>query len=396
MRRAWQGVPLWVWILLGILGLSGGLLYLSQSNSAVRPSAGSTAPSGTRIFATLLREAGFEVDSIRDPMPVLKPNQVPVIITLERAKSDWFPVEESEEEKQFREHITKFVEQGGTAWVGAMSRDFRGSSLRAKTVAPVWSAAPDRSANASAPTTTLTAEDWPYEGQAASIWSDANSGDPLIEIMPHGKGKFIYIRDWIIATNRVITEGDHAAMLVGTAKGTLPTKSKLVFLEAAWGNAKDPSLLDRLGPGFAAAWGQVLITCLVVAYTLGKSFGLPSAVRARQVGQRDLVEATASFFRRAKATDIALQAVLSDARHKILNELKLSRDTTWEVWSPRVPDKLRQIYREVEIASKDRIDPKDAIKIAYELDREVTAFIGETRLATRRRLRQDGTSKRRI
>lgn len=394
MKRAWRGVPLWVWILLGILALSGGLLYLSQSNSAVRPSAGSTAPSGTRIFATLLREAGFEVDSIRDPSPVLKPDEVPVIITLERPKSDWFPVEESEEEKQFREHITKFVEQGGTAWVGAMSRDFRGSSLTAKTVVPVSSAVPDRQAQTSTPTTSLMAEDWPYEDPSAVVWPDQVS-DPLIEIMPYGKGRLIYIRDWIIATNRVITEGDNAAMLVGTAKGTLPAKSKLVFLEAAWGNAKDPSLLDRLGPGFAAAWGQVLIVCLVVAYTLGKSFGLPSAVRARQVGQRDLVEATASFFRRAKATDIALQAVLSDARHKILTELKLSRDTTWEVWSPRVPDKLRQIYREVEVASKDRIDPRDAIKIAHELDHEVTAFIGVTRLATRRRLRHDGTSNRR-
>jgi len=370
------------------------LLYLSQSNAAVRPSAGSTAPSGTRIFAILLREAGFVVDSRRDPAPLLKPGDIPVVITLERPKSDWFPVTESEEEKKFREHILKFVDKGGTAWVGAMSRDFRAASITAKNVAPVSSAVPDRSVNASTPTTTLMAEDWPYEDQSASVWPDQKS-DPLIEIMPYGKGKLIYVRDWIIATNRVITEGDHAAMLVSTAKGALPPKSQLVFLEAAWGNAKDPSLLDRLGPAFAAAWAQVIVLCLVVAFTLGKAFGLPSAVRARQVGQRDLVEATASFFRRAKATDIALEAVLSDARHKILTELKLSRDTTWEVWSQRVPDRLRQIYREVEIASKDRIDPRDAIKIAHELDKEVTAFIGVTRLASRRRVRHDGTSNRR-
>ena len=394
MKRAWRGVPLFVWMMLGILALAAGMLTLSQSNAAARPSAGSTAPSGLRIWATLLRESGFAINSTRDPQPLLKKQDVPVVILLERPPSEWFMPEENDEDIAIRKHILRHVEAGGTAIVGGLSTDFRGASVTAKgSKRELPSAGSERNAQASETTTDGFLAGWPYDGVVSPLWW-APDEDSFIDVTTHGKGQIIYIRDWIIATNRFITEADHAPMLMSTVRQFVPKASEIVFMESTWGNARSPGLFERLGPAFASAWAQVVVLILVVVYTLGRPFGLPAGVRPRQAGQRDLVDATASFFRRANATDIALDAVLADARHKILTELKLSRATEWGVWSLRIPESLRHIYREVELASKERIRPADAIKIAAELDREVTAFIGKDRLASRRRIRRDGTGKR--
>lgn len=391
-------MPVGIWVLLGILALAATMLTLAQSNAETRPSAGSAAPSGLRIFATLARSAGFDLDSTRDPLPRFEPRDVPVVVLIETASvSDWIAeLEQSEEEKAFEEHVLTFVREGGTAIVGRLSGNFRKASIDARSRIKVVSADDSATAETAPSTTEGTVGNWiGPDDLVAPIWR-TESGASFLDVVTVGKGRLIVLYDWLPATNRFITEADHAPILLGALQKLTPPDSRLRFLEAAWGNVQEPGILDRLGPGYAAGWGQVIVCLLVIAYTLGRGFGLAPLVRPRQRGQRDLVEATAGFYRRANATDVALKAALADARHKILSELKLARGTEWAVWSERVPEPLRHIYREVEIASQDRIRPQDAVRVAMDLDREVTAFIGKERIASRRKVRSDGTRRSRF
>lgn len=391
-------MPVGIWVLLGILGLAASMLTLAQSNAATRPSAGSAAPSGLRILATLARSAGFDLDSTRDPLPRFEPRDVPVVILIETTSvSDWIAeLEQSDEEKAFEDHVLTFVREGGTAIVGRLSGNFRKASIDGRQRVKVSSADQEITAETSLVTTQGSIGNWVGpEDVISPVWQ-TESGAPFLDVVTVGKGRLIVLYDWLPATNRFITEADHAPILMGALKKLAPPDSRLRFLEAAWGNSQEPGILDRLGPGYAAGWGQIIICLLIVAYTLGRGFGLPPVVRPPQRGQRDLVEATAGFYRRANATDVALRAALADARHKILSELKLARGTEWAVWSARIPESLRHIYREVEIASQERIRPQDAIRVAMDLDREVTAFVGKERIASRRKVRSDGTRRSRF
>lgn len=391
-------MPVGIWVLLGILGLAATMLTLAQSNAATRPSAGSTAPSGLRIFATLARSAGYDVDSTRDPLPRFEPRDVPVVVLVESSSvADWIAeLEQSPEEKAFEEHVLKFVREGGTAVIGKLSGNFRKASIDARKLTRVLNPDQTVSAEVSALTILPAISHWIGDDALLTpVWR-TESGAPVLDIASLGRGRLIVVYDFLPATNRFITEADHAPLIMGALAKLVPSDSRLRFLEAAWGNAQEPGILDRLGPGYAAGWGQVLVCLIVIVYSLGRGFGLPPQTRPRQRGQRDLVEATAGFYRRANATDVALTAALADARHKILNELKLARGTEWAVWSERVPESLRNIYREVEIASQERIRPQDAIRVAMDLDREVTQFIGKDRLASRRKVRSDGTRRSRF
>lgn len=397
MKRLWQGIPLGIWMLVGILGLAAIMLTLAQSDSGARPSIGSAAPSGLRILAQLAREDGRTLLATRDPEPVFQKGDVPVLVLLESSiLAEWTASIETPEQTALREHVTRYLEEGGTVIVGSLSEGFRQASVKAD-APPVG--ATNRIGNVKAkvaqPTTEADLSSWRSLGDVTQVWHLENRA-PYLDVYRVDEGRLIVVKDWLHATNRFITEHDHAPIFLGALRDLIPADSRLVFLEAAWGNNRTPTLLDRLGPAYSAAWGQVLIVLLVIAYTLGRGFGLPQLVRPRQVGQRDLVEAAAGFFRRANATDVALTAVLADARHKILNHLKLSRGTEWQVWSLRVPDTLRNVYREVEVAAQGRIRSSDAIKIAADLDREVTAFIGAERLASRRKIRSDGTRSSRF
>lgn len=396
MRRIVRGMPVGIWVLLGILALAATMLTLAQSNAETRPSAGSAAPSGLRIFATLARSAGFDLDSTRDPLPRFDQRDVPVVVLIETASvSDWIAeFEQSEEEKAFEEHVLTFVREGGTAIVGRLSGNFRKASIDARKRTRAVAADGKTSAEVSVPT--VLPDLWVSDKSLISRVWQTEGGAPYLDVASVGKGRLIVLYDWLPATNRFITEADHAPILLGALQKLTPPDSRLRFLEAAWGNVQEPGILDRLGPGYAAGWGQIIVCLIVVAYSLGRGFGLAPLVRPRQRGQRDLVEATAGFYRRANATDVALKAALADARHKILSELKLARGTEWAVWSERVPEPLRHIYREVELASQERIRPQDAIRVAMDLDREVTAFIGKERIASRRKVRSDGTRRSRF
>lgn len=395
MKRAIRGVPLAIWVMLIILGMAAVLLTMAQGNAQARPAAGSAAPSGLRIFATLARDAGYRVTSTRDPQPTLAPNDVPVVIELEREPSMFGgEIEEAKRLEAIGKGLARHLEKGGTVIQSRLRVDFRKTTLEVGDDTSIVSDEEDQVGNVSASATTEFPGGWIGEttGSTGLWWRDDD--ESFVWIERKGQGRLIILDDAMMATNRFITEHDNAAFLMGMLRGLVPAGSRLVFMESVWGNQREPTLMEQIGPWAAAAWTQLVVLLLVIGYTLGRGFGLPSATRPRQVGQRDLVEATASFYRRAKASDIALTAELADARHKILSELKLPRGTDFSVWSERVPDKLREVYREVEFASKERVRTSDAIRLARVLDHEVTAFVGEKRLATRRRLRNSGTSKR--
>lgn len=395
MKRIVRGVPVSIWVMLVILGLAAVLLTLAQGNAQARPSAGSAAPSGLRIFAKLAQDAGYRVTSTRDPRPELRPDDIPIVIELEADASDFMgQLDDGEALKPTGRHLERFLSQGGTIIQTRLRENFRQTSIE---VGDAHEEVSDEESVLGVVSTTSNV-DYPGDWMGAVTnstgvwWREDDQG--LLWIERTGAGRIVVLDDALLMTNRFITKHDNAAFLMGMIKGFVPPGSRLVFMESVWGNAGEPSLMQQIGPWAAAAWGQFTVLLLVIGYTLGRGFGLPEATRPKQGGQRDLVEATASFYLRAKASDIALAAELADARHKILSELKLPRGTDYVVWSEQIPDRLRQVYSEVVVASAERVPIRDAIRLAHDLDREVTAFVGKKRLATRRRLRNSGTSRR--
>lgn len=369
--------PIVVWVLLGVLVIAAGTLSLGRNDTRTLPSASSYTPSGTKAFADLLANSGYHVQVTQAAKPKLAPQGVLVAFSVN-----------SQLAGDSRSFINDFVDAGGKAAIFVLPANFP--------------TAPDAQPSGSNATTAQQVEHFDAPGSYkvdtrlasnAAFDTDSNhmftiartDSGPVAQLRSLGAGRMLIVTNGIIATNRFIDRNQNAEEALRLFRAIAPEGSSVVFMEASFGHVSEPSVLERIGAWALVAWWQLLFLFIVIVYTLGKPFGYPDEERPRQGGARDLVDAVAQTFRRARATHVAMRSMSKEADSEIRKKLKLPLSATRADRDRLLPDSLSNALARVQVAGDDRIGIYDALALARKLDTEMAQFLGERVNRYRRR-----------
>jgi hypothetical protein len=374
-------LPIAVWVLVGILAIAAASLSLGQSESTATPSASSYGPSGSLAFADLLRVQGHNVEVTTDANPTVSPNDVLVAF-------DVFSERVGPFEKQLKHLLQQHIIGGGRVVVLQLRQNFQAATKVAETRvqdAQDYAMGQPLKVNSD---NEVKAYDGSLLGQILDSLHNrvvVNKPDgPFAERYTMGTGSVLIVRDGIDATNRFLDKNDNAAVLLRALATEVKPHSHIVFLDAAAGNGTTSGVLETLGRWALAGWRQAILLFVVIAYSLGKSFGYPDEERKQQRGSRDLVDAVAYTYQRARASSVALRALLTDADLAIRRKLKLSREAPESEIRTLIPEPLAKALADVAVATQERVPNAYALEVSAKLDRELKEFLGEKRAPRRR------------
>jgi hypothetical protein len=377
------------------LALSAVALRLGAPQRETFPSALSFQAGGTKAYSDLLASMGYRVEISREDHPKLDSDAVAVIFrpwAREVAKDMTTDEDSSPQEKPDPLYGAR------KAVVIAICNDFEATAKSAEAgapgiVSPLSASSPvqvslglELSPEDADPDTVLPRSRG--EGDGTVIWKTAGSGAPFAQYERVGDREQIYVSDGIGATNRYITRLDNAAVFTGLIRPLAKPGGTIVFIEDSVGNSIEPSLLGLIGPWALCAWWQIVLLAIVVVYTVGKRFGIPDAVRYRQRGTRELVEAVADLYKRGHATHVATAAVVAECDRLVRQACKLSRDAPRTSRDALLPDSLAKAFALCEAAAGGPVPSSEGLRLARRLEAETYQFLGTaTRRSRPRRIR---------
>jgi hypothetical protein len=322
--------------LTGVLIIAVGMIALGEHESESYPSAQSYLPSGTAALGELFRRSGYQVVVDTGATPSLQKGDLAVAFFSADPKvtpvsqdsgDDDAPVDPLQPTK---DDLTKFVQDGGSLLSLPITQDFAGDSRTfLQKVVPVQSAKGQKASvnwDGNAVSTTFI----PDSDEHYTLWSsnpNTKVEAQLVSLHRVGKGSDAVVADGIIASNRFIDRNQNALVLMDTVRAIAKPGSRVVFVEAAFGNVEDPSLTELIGPWARAAWFQLVFLGIIAIYTLGKPFGLPDTERREQKGSRELLDAMADTLRRGRMTRLALRSVYEDTNRLLRKWFRTPRDT---------------------------------------------------------------------
>lgn len=361
--------------LLGILGISAFLILLGKHDSSSFPSAASYEPSGASAFQQLLRTNGYPVLVDRSAIPALKRGDIAVVFDLKQDfSSSLFGGEESRKQSEaLHEAIAGFVKTGGVVVTLPISEEFAAASrdtLHKKTTIK----------SIDGDTATVT---WSGIDRGGFVESNPDSeqalweGDsPFVELRHFRSGTEVAFADGIVATNRFIDQAENAKVLMDALSRQARRGSRFVFVEASIGNAREVSLMEMIGPWAKAAWMQLLLLGVVVLYTLGKPFGLPTPERRRQYGARELLDAMADTLMRGRMSKVALGSVHEEAKRLIARRFGSTTAAARDGESTAQLEELKKSMASVEAALQLNPPEAQSVRLVSDLDRSLRNIEG--------------------
>jgi hypothetical protein len=332
-----------------ILLIARGSLWLSSQEDSSKPSARHTGPSGLSAFADALRLAGYEVRVETRTNPRFTDDETLIV------PQNWFlfDFESSEDESDSTTgKITKHVQEGHGAIFLPMDYNFlensftmregtvplsipKGSTLRiSKPFADAQEANLARYERPGKFVTLARAENWNVVGGSLR------------------RGKVAVASDATLISNRFIDKADNVAVMLGVVRTIAPAGSKIAILES-YVDPYDPDVLDVLGMPFRLALYQSVFAICLIAWGLGKRFGLPDESRERQSGERELVSAIEDLVRRTQGTSLPAEATLHAAEFKIRRYLGPSQSLAQLA---EQSSELRGAMRKVELLRDGKLD----------------------------------------
>jgi hypothetical protein len=372
MKRRFHTIA---WLLLGLLAVSAVLISIGKREEVTDPRVDSYGPSGLSAFADLLRANGYRVSIDGSSVPQLGKDDV-VIAALNEKDPEAF---ESSSNSVFG-RITDFAKKGGHVILLPMEPYFSQASPSVKSTTALHVAT-----GASYPLSvrddlnSQSARNLLSDMPAATLWRDSGASEAEIAaLIKLDKGLVLAAGDGYMAVNRFIDKDSNADALMNMVQTVAPKGSRLVFTEATY-TQEDPGLIEMLGPGAAGAWYQILFFLFpVIIFTLGKRFGLPEEVRTSQAGQRELVNAIADSYRRARSTRTACRSTYDRADTEVRKVLRLSSDAPASERDLNIPPALALEFKRVFEGSIDTLPAKEAFERCRQLQRQVKLFLGKS------------------
>jgi len=142
--------------------------------------------------------------------------------------------------------------------------------------------------------------------------------DKRVKVISFDSSQFLY--------NEYIDKSDNAA-LFASLLNSYAGKSKTVVFNTAFYDSSKNSLIASLGPWAEGIWLQAWVVLIALIFTANSRFGLPVVLRAKQAGQRQLVDGLNSILIRRKDT-VEMAAAVKSRVHEIVakkNRMSKSR-----------------------------------------------------------------------
>lgn len=361
------------WTLLGILAVAAVMITLERSESQANPKIDSFRPSGLAAFADLLRANGYRVESTTSASPKLAKDDI-VVACIEENPEDLHVREIDDDTPGVLGRLSHFIQDGGKAILLPFAPDFGDKSqlVQDRDAESEFSPAPLRVATR--PPLSNQPTDLPEDLVSARLVHDRyGTNSDIAWLTRYTDGTILSFSDGYMASNRFIDRAQNADVLMSAISTIAPKGSHLLFVESSFSN-EQAGLLEILGPGAIGAWYQCLFLFVVVVFTLGKRFGLPEEARPTQTGQRELVDAIADTYRRARSTRAACRASYDRADTDVRKALKLSSDAPASERDYRVPVELASAFRRVFEGTIDVLSPQDAFQRCQTLRRLAGEF----------------------
>jgi hypothetical protein len=373
-----RGMPVVVWVLLGLLGLSAFLLSLGQRDIEANPTTISYGPSGTSALAQLLRERGHPIRVDRRAKPKLETGD----LALAFADYNPNPMRNEEDLETIGDSLRAHAERGGNVLLIEIPKDFQNVSRRLKNegTVKVRDIGRKRDFQASVdtlPSATVRISVANVEHPSVTFWT-AGDDREFVRAYRVGKGTVLVANGALGFTNRFIDQGDNAAACISLIDllAKRPANSHIVFTEASFGNVDAPSLLDTLGAWAVASWYQVLFLAVVVIFTLGRRFGYAEVDPTKQRGTRELLDALSDTFMRGRHAQVALRIILARVESEIRAALRLGRDFEISARDERLSPELRKAMAEAYAAlTMEKLRPNEALPIVRNLLKAKTDFV---------------------
>jgi len=359
----------WAWVLVGLLAVAAGLVAFGRQSRNTVPSAASYEASGLHALFELLQAEGYRTEVSHSARPKLLPGEVALAAFVE---TDDFQARQTAATLQ--EHLAEQAAEGVNVVCLSLPPDFASAMREAEgTSLDVARFDGKRKLKVS------TLADGNLEGVASSFlgnefvtWRDG-ARMPVVTLK-RNSGTVAVVSAGLNATNHFIDRNDNATYVMEAIRSVAPRGARIVFCEAAFGLGSEPGMIESLGLWAVGAWWQLGILFVIAVYALGKPFGLPEVVRAKQVGGREMIDAVANIYRRARAGHVALGAMTRSADAEIRRLTKLPRDAGRGERDRVIPEDLVRALAEAEAASTERLPAADALKIARRLEESLEAF----------------------
>jgi len=356
------------WILLGLLGVSAILISLGDQETGTMPSPSNFGPAGAAAFAQLLRSAGYQVEDSTSTMDDLQNVDLAIAFTIQGGDTLSLTGDSDSRTEQAKKLLTDYSKGGGNVLYLPLAGDFQTASKNAsetpfsKLLGPM---------DHGIVTVQTSAASVPPTGVTSLPLGKTGNGTPLGYLAVSGKGHELNAIDGLIATNRMIDRKDNAALLMRFVSMLCPPGGRIVFKEASWGNASDPSLMEAIGPWAIAGWRQLIFLGFVVAFTLGRRFGIGRTYSLPQPSSREFVDAVANLYEQSDASARAIDVSVQRAERILKRRLKLSPEIASAEFRPMLPHSLVSAM----YGWKSAILRPDPLTLIRRMDRELSDFL---------------------
>ncbi len=368
-----RGLPPAAWALLGLLVLAGVVLSLGKNQTQTDPQPDSYAPSGAAAFVQLLREAGYRVTITSSSAPAL-PARGAVVGFFNEAGANPF----ARAPGSLFGQLARFVKGGGRLLILPVAPEFADSS-RQVSQQQITNPFNDKTLTVALRPADMAGDvlGAGHKSARLTLWQGSGRRDSAATMVRLGEGYYIQPQDGFIATNRFLDHESNADWVMNLVATTAGPSKQIIFLESMFAPG-EPSLLEVLGSWAEAGWYQALFFFVVVVYTLGKRFGLPEEPRPVQTGQRELVNAVADTYQRARATREACRSAYESADREVRKALKLSMEAPLAERDQRIPPNLAVALRAVFDGTQTDLKARDAFERCQRLRGEMNSFLGES------------------
>lgn len=381
------------WVLLGLMVLAAGSLYLGRRDAVAKPSADSYSPSGGRALAELLRRSGFPVRIERSSRPRLHREEV-VLAFLVRPENPWSFNREPDPENPLRMSLREHLESGGRGLFLNIRESFPVASRHAfanRHEVQLESSASDEPdfvvSSGGVPEGPVSPDPFVRDEPGLGV-AHNQMGEEVVRLTNFQTGMILSIADATGFTNRFLDREDNAAFALWAVGLMAPDKGPIVILEALHSPPVDPGLLALLGPWAIGAWWQMVLCFLVIAYTLGRRFGIPEVDRVAQRGGRELVDAMADVMVRANMGRMALKRVVQAADREVRKHYGIAPDLPPKRRNELIDPNLAGALSRAELASDSTLSDTSAARLAQELEDQMAILKGKELRNRRRRKRR--------
>ena len=366
-----------------LLGFFALIMLFGKTETESWPSSFHTGPSGLAALERLLEREGYKTSSDRSPLLPTNSDELIIAPVISDKGRGFLSIISGEEVTPIERAMARHAAKGGNVLQIVIPEDFNEAS---RSMVKLNVETPQRSFELNSFLSTAKEEKMlveisdpktkkklqptePYPLYSLTDPVVAESGT-VARIQTLGTGKAVSLDSGIIAVNRHLGDSQNADLLIDIVRRLAPPGSKVVFAEAAFGNASESGLAAALGSWFSAARNQTIILAIVVCVTLGVRFGRRRPVKHTVKGARDMIDALAT---QLDSTNDRI-FVLKCLAHQVQTEMKrlegLGNHTTSTDLLRVLPDHERQtIAYTLNLPDNAKISRADAVKQAQMLEK---------------------------